>query len=144
MGVFDEIKSKNFSLYGQWFGIASIILLIVLGIVNFLSHVVFAIVGWVIALILVFVEVPLCMKFCPTSPKFDGFIAYFENCYFRAILYLVFAVVMFLSNLLGAGPLIAAAVCLLLGAICYGVAAFKGQSFASSKLLGGTGVDNVV
>ncbi|KAG2190343.1 hypothetical protein INT46_011598 [Mucor plumbeus] len=144
MGVFDEVKSRNFSLYGQWLGIISIILLIALGIVGFISHVVFSIVGWVIAFILIVVEIPLCMKFCPTSPKFDGFIAYFENCYFRAILYLVFAVVMFLSNLINVGPLIACGVSLLLAAICYGIAAVTGQAFASSKILGGTGVDNVV
>ncbi|KAI8353228.1 hypothetical protein BD560DRAFT_336780 [Blakeslea trispora] len=125
MGVFDEVKSKNFALYGQWLGIISIILLIALGIVGFLSHVVFSIVGWVIAFILVLVEIPLCLKVCPTSPKF-------------------FAVVMFLSNLLNVGPLIACGVSLLLAAICYGIAAFTGQAFASSRMFGGTGVDNVV
>ncbi|KAI8370643.1 golgi apparatus membrane protein TVP18 [Radiomyces spectabilis] len=144
MGCFDEIKSRNFSLYGQWLGIASIILLIALGIVGLQSHIVFSIVGWVIAFILLMVEIPLCLKVCPTSPKFDGFIAYFENCYFRAVMYLIFAVVMFLSRLMNTGPLIAAAVCLLLAAISYGAAAVMGQSFASSRILGGTGVDNVV
>ncbi|KAI7858601.1 hypothetical protein BDC45DRAFT_498709 [Circinella umbellata] len=144
MGACDEVTSRNFSLYGQWLGIISIILLIALGIVGFLEHVVFSIVGWVIALILLFVEIPLCLKCCPTSPKFDGFITYFENCWFRATMYLVFSVVMFLSNLMHTGPLIAAAVCLLLAAICYGAGAATGQSFASSKYLGGTGVDNVV
>ncbi|KAI8075115.1 TVP18/Calcium channel flower [Gongronella butleri] len=120
MGCFDEAKSMNFSLYGQWMGIISIILLIALGIVGLPGHVVFSIVGWVIAFLLVLVEVPLCMKMCPTSPKLDSFLAYFENCYFRAAMYLVFAVVMFLSNLLnGATPLIAAAVALLIAAICY-------------------------
>ncbi|KAG1181968.1 hypothetical protein G6F36_009521 [Rhizopus arrhizus] len=143
MGVFDEIKSKNFSLYGQWLGIISIILLIALGIVGFMQHVVFSIVGWVIAFILIGIEVPLCLKLCPTSPKFDSFIAYFENCYFRALIYLAFAVVMFLSNLLNVGPLIATGVSLLLAAICYGIAAFSGQAFASSRIFGGTGVDNV-
>ncbi|KAI9495660.1 hypothetical protein BDB00DRAFT_759738 [Zychaea mexicana] len=124
MGVFSEFTSLNFSLYAQWLGIISICLLIALGIVGFISHIVFSIVGWVIALILIFVEIPLCLKCCPTSPKF-------------------FAVVMFLSNILNTGPLIAAAVTLLLAAISYGIAAMKGQSFASSRLLGGTGVDNV-
>ncbi|GAB5586293.1 Golgi apparatus membrane protein tvp18 [Umbelopsis nana] len=128
MGLFDELRSKNFSLYGQ----------------VFLSHVVFSIVGWVIALILVFVEVPLCMKFCPTSPKFDSFVAFFENSWFRALMYLIFAVIMFLSSLLSTGPLIAAGVALLLAALCYGFAAFRGQAFASTSMLGGTGVDNVV
>ncbi|KAG2235594.1 hypothetical protein INT48_002368 [Thamnidium elegans] len=143
MGFFDEIKSKNCSLYGQWLGIISIILLIALGIVGFTGHIIFSIVGWVIAFLLVLVEIPLCLKVCPTSPKLDSFIAYFENCYFRAILYLVFAVVMFLSNLVSVGPLIACGVSLLLASICYGIAAFTGQAYASSKILGGTGVDNV-
>ncbi|KAI9342989.1 hypothetical protein BD770DRAFT_422005 [Pilaira anomala] len=124
MGLFDEVKSRNFSLYGQWFGIISIILLIALGIVDFLSHWIFSIVGWVIAFLLVLVEIPLCLKVCPTSPK-------------------LFAVVMFLSNLVNVGPLIATGVSLLLASICYGIAAFTGQAFASSKMLGGTGVDNI-
>ncbi|ORY94174.1 hypothetical protein BCR43DRAFT_552072 [Syncephalastrum racemosum] len=124
MGLFGEFRSLNFSLYAQWFGIASICLLIALGIVTFLSHIVFSIVGWVIAVILIFVEIPFCTKFCPTSPK-------------------LFAIIMFLSNILNTGPLIAAAVTLLFAAICYGIAALKGQAFASSRILGGTGVDNV-
>ncbi|KAI9485660.1 MAG: hypothetical protein EXX96DRAFT_545967 [Benjaminiella poitrasii] len=144
MGLFDEAKSMNFSLYGQWLGIISIILLFVLGGVGFIGHVVFSIVGWVIAVILLFVEVPLITRCCPTGPRFDSFIAYFENTWFRAILYLVFAVVMFLSNLIGPSSLIACAVVLLLAALCYGGAAVKGQPFASSSILGGTGVDNVV
>ncbi|KAI8342315.1 hypothetical protein BC941DRAFT_498782 [Chlamydoabsidia padenii] len=145
MGCFDEAKSMNLALYGQWLGIVSIILLIALGIVGFMSHVAFSIVGWVIAFLLVLVEIPLCLKLCPTSPKLDGFISYFENCYFRGAMYLIFAVIMFLSNLVsGATPLIAAAVALLLAAISYLGAAVMGQAFASSRILGGTGTDNVV
>ncbi|KAG2189178.1 hypothetical protein INT44_004320 [Umbelopsis vinacea] len=139
--------------YRAGFGIRQV--LIALGIVGFLSHVVFSIVGWVIAFILVLVEVPLCMRMCPTNDKFDTFIRYFENTLFRAIMYLCFAVVMFLSSLMNTGPLIAAGVSLLLAALCYGelhetlschcgFATVKGQGFASSSMLGGTGVDNVV
>ncbi|KAL1930379.1 hypothetical protein VTP01DRAFT_10541 [Rhizomucor pusillus] len=144
MGIIDEFASRNFSLYAQWFGIISIILLVVLGVVSLVSNIIFSIIGWVFAFILVFVEVPLCTKFCPTSPKFDNFVATFENSYLRAALYLVFAVVMFLSNLINTTSLIAAAVTLLLAAICYGIAAVKQQPHASTKILGGTGVDNVV
>ncbi|KAI8393707.1 uncharacterized protein BYT42DRAFT_487653 [Radiomyces spectabilis] len=89
MSILDEFASRNFSLYAQWCGLISIILLIALGVVSLLSNIPFAIIGWVFAAILVFVEVPLCTKFCPTSPKFDAFIARFENSYFRAALYLV-------------------------------------------------------
>ncbi|ORX63197.1 Golgi apparatus membrane protein tvp18 [Hesseltinella vesiculosa] len=144
MSIASEFTSMNFSLYGQWTGLIAVIMLIIFGILGFMSHVVFSIVGWVIAIILIFVEIPLCLKICPTSPKFDQFLSYFENCYFRAALYLGFAIIMFLSNLLNVGPLIAAAVFLLLASIFYGLAAFKGQPFASTKVLGGTGVDNVV
>ncbi|KAI7877661.1 hypothetical protein K492DRAFT_165719 [Lichtheimia hyalospora FSU 10163] len=127
MGLFGEFTSLNFSLYGQWLvciGSCDMVVLIVLGIIGFMSHIAFSIVGWVIALILLFVEVPLCIKFCPTSPKF-------------------FAIVMFLSNIISSTSLNACAVVLLLGAICYAIAAIRGQSFASSRLLGGTGVSNV-
>lgn len=44
---------------------------------------------------------------------------------------------MFLSNILNTGPLIAAAVTLLFAAICYGIAALKGQAFASSRYFDG-------
>ncbi|KAJ8660713.1 hypothetical protein O0I10_003356 [Lichtheimia ornata] len=144
MGLFGEFTSLNFSLYGQWLGIVAIILLIVLGIIGFMSHIAFSIVGWVIAFILLFVEVPLCLKLCPTSPKFDSFLTYFENTWLRALMYLIFAIVMFLSNIISSSSLNACAVVLLLGAICYAIAAVRGQSFASSRLLGGTGVSNVV
>ncbi|ORY98079.1 hypothetical protein BCR43DRAFT_524144 [Syncephalastrum racemosum] len=144
MGVFDEFASRNFSLYAQWFGLASIILLVVLGVFSLTSNIVFAIIGWIFAFILVFVEVPLCTKFCPTSPRFDSFVATFENSFLRAGLYLVLAIVMFLSNLISTTALIAPAVTLLLTFICYSIAALKRQPHASTKVLGGTGVDNVV
>ncbi|KAG1122706.1 hypothetical protein G6F42_011226 [Rhizopus arrhizus] len=89
MGFLDELKSRNFSLYAQWLGVISIALLIALGVVTLTSNPIFAIIGWVIAFILFFVEVPLCTKFCPTSPRFDSFIARFENAYFRGAVYIM-------------------------------------------------------
>ncbi|KAI8991413.1 hypothetical protein BDF20DRAFT_811676 [Mycotypha africana] len=89
MGLLDELRSRNFSLYAQWLGIISLILLVVLGVVALTSNFIFSIVGWVIAFILFFVEIPLCTKFCPTSPRFDAFIARFENAYFRGAMYIV-------------------------------------------------------
>ncbi|KAI8138790.1 hypothetical protein BJV82DRAFT_629807 [Fennellomyces sp. T-0311] len=144
MGVFDEFASRNFSLYAQWLGIISIILLVVLGVFSLSSNVIFAIIGWVFAFILVFVEVPLCTKFCPTSPKFDNFVAKFENSYLRGAMYLIMAIVMFLSTIINNTALIAPAVTLLFTFICYCIAGIKQQPHASSKVLGGTGVDNVV
>ncbi|KAI7901089.1 uncharacterized protein BX663DRAFT_531919 [Cokeromyces recurvatus] len=89
MGFFDEIRSRNFSFYAQWLGIISIILLIILGVFSLTSNLPFAIIGWIIAFILFFVEVPFCTKICPTSPRFDAFIARFENSYFRGAVYIM-------------------------------------------------------
>ncbi|ORZ09537.1 hypothetical protein BCR42DRAFT_423601 [Absidia repens] len=144
MVLMEELRSRNFSLYAQWGGIISIILLIVLGAVGFLGNIPFAILGWIFAFVLVFVEVPLCIKFCPTSPRFDTFVSGFENSYLRAGLYMVMAIVMFASNAVSSGVLNLPAVFLLLTSLCYLVAGFKQQPHASSKVLGGTGVDNVV
>ncbi|CAO3606797.1 unnamed protein product [Mucor fragilis] len=144
MGFLDELKSRNFSLYAQWLGVISIALLIALGVVTLTSNPIFAIIGWVIAFILFFVEVPLCTKFCPTSPRFDSFIARFENAYFRGAVYIVFSVVMFLSTIINTTVLVVPAVTLLLTFISYVIAALKKQPYASTKILGGTGVDNVV
>ncbi|KAI9321479.1 hypothetical protein BX666DRAFT_1902549 [Dichotomocladium elegans] len=49
MGISNEVTSRNFSLYGQWLGIASICLLIALGIFGITSHIVFSIVGWLVS-----------------------------------------------------------------------------------------------
>lgn len=144
MGIFDEFGSKNFSLYGQWAGLVSIIFLIVFGVLNIVHNPIFSIIGWVISFILVFVELPICMRFCPTSPKFDNFISKFENAYLRAVGYLIFAVVMFLSNLVNTSTIIVAAVTLLIAAIFYAIAAIRHQPHASSRWTGGTGVDNIV
>ncbi|KAI9279575.1 hypothetical protein BY458DRAFT_563028 [Sporodiniella umbellata] len=89
MSILDEVRSRNFSLYAQWLGVASIILLIALGAVCLLDNIPFAIIGWIFAFILFFAEVPLCTRFCPTSPRFDAFIANFENSYYRGALYIV-------------------------------------------------------
>ncbi|KAI9031918.1 hypothetical protein CLU79DRAFT_730678 [Phycomyces nitens] len=144
MGIFAEFASRNFSLYAQWFGLVSIVLLIALGIVSLVGNLIFSIIGWVLAFILVFVEVPLCKKVCPTSPKFDGFVNTFESSYLRAGLYVVFSIVMFLSRTISTTILLIPAVTLLLAAISYAIAGFKQQPHASTAILGGTGVDNIV
>ncbi|KAI8994771.1 hypothetical protein BDB01DRAFT_841125 [Pilobolus umbonatus] len=127
MSLCDEFKAKNFSLYGQWVGILSILLLIILGILRFTSHWVFSMVGWIIALLLVVLEIPLCIKFCPMNA------GSFNAC----------AVFLLLAAALYGNHSYLSSLCMYVTIVYIGFAGYKGQAYASSTVLGGTGVDNV-
>ncbi|KAL8938266.1 MAG: hypothetical protein Q9216_003983 [Gyalolechia sp. 2 TL-2023] len=95
-------------------------------------------------LILIFVEVPLLLRICPTSEKFDVFIRRFTTNYMRAIMYGLMSLIQWLSIIRKTTSLIAAAVLLLASAICYLIAGLKGQGFVGSKTLGGQGVAQMI
>lgn len=94
--------------------------------------------------ILIFVEIPLLLRICPTSPAFDAFIRRFETNYMRAAIYLVMSIIQWLSLIAYATSLIAAAVFLLIAACFYALAGVKGQGFVGSKTLGGQGVAQMI
>ena len=62
----------------------------------------------------------------------------------RAAIYAVMSVIQWLSIIVDTSSLIAAAVLLLLAAICYLIAGLKGQGFVGSKTLGGQGVAQMI
>jgi hypothetical protein len=88
--------------------------------------------------------VPLLLRICPTSDKFDGFIRKFSTNVMRAGIYLAMAAVQWLSLIGGATSLIAAAVVLTITGGCYGIAALRKDEFMSSKTLGGQGVAQMI
>lgn len=96
------------------------------------------------AFIILFVEVPLLLRICPTSSKFDAAIRKISTNYLRAAAYGVMGALQFVSILTGASSLIAAGVFLLLTGVCYGLAGVKGQAFVGSKTLGGQGVAQMI
>ncbi|KAG0267064.1 Golgi apparatus membrane protein tvp18 [Linnemannia exigua] len=82
---------------------------------------------------------------CPTSAKFDNFLNQFQNSYFRAVAYIVFAVIMWLAVGVGNRTLqLIPALILSFGAFSYVVAAARHQTPASSTITGGTGVSTIV
>ncbi|KAI4288323.1 MAG: hypothetical protein L6R35_002415 [Caloplaca aegaea] len=95
-------------------------------------------------LILIFVEVPLLLRICPTSEKFDVFIRRFTTNYMRAGMYTLMSLIQWLSLIRKTTSLVAAAVLLLAAAICYLIAGLKGQGFVGSKTLGGQGVAQMI
>ena len=62
----------------------------------------------------------------------------------RAALYLIMSIAQWLSILVEASSLIAAAVVLLIAAIFYALAGLKRQDFVGSKTLGGQGVAQMI
>ncbi|KAF2208211.1 hypothetical protein CERZMDRAFT_49794 [Cercospora zeae-maydis SCOH1-5] len=147
MTIADEFRSRNFSIYGQWTGIIAMILCFALGIANIFNFhwvIVFSVICLVCSFIILFIEVPLLLRICPTSPKFDEFIRKFATNYMRAAIYAVMSVVQWLSIIARATSLIAAAIVLLVAALFYALAGFKGQEFQSSKTLGGQGVAQMI
>ncbi|KAI4199159.1 MAG: hypothetical protein LQ350_004789 [Teloschistes chrysophthalmus] len=166
MTIAEELRSRNFSIYGQWIGIICILLCIALGISNIFNPpiiILFSVLCLLVTispllsmedhpltlsrvsgLILIFVEVPLLLRICPTSEKFDVFIRRFTTNYMRAGMYGLMSLIQWLSLIRKTTSLVAAAVLLLSAAICYLIAGLKGQGFVGSKTLGGQGVAQMI
>ncbi|KAL7270572.1 Golgi apparatus membrane protein tvp18 [Rhizina undulata] len=141
--IVSEFKTRNFSIYGQWTGILAIILCLAVGIAN-LFHIsiilIFSILCLISGFLLIFIEIPILLRICPTSKKFDDFVRMFHSNYGRAGIYIGMSVVQWISLVKDATSLIAAAVVLLIAGLFYLAAALKGQEFTGSKTLGGAGV----
>ncbi|KAK3679288.1 Golgi apparatus membrane protein tvp18 [Recurvomyces mirabilis] len=148
MTLAEEFRSRNFSIYGQWTGVLCVILCFALGIANiFHLHwvILFSVLCLISSFIILFIEVPLLLRICPTSAGFDAFIRRFETNYMRAAIYAVLSIVQFLSMVTRFyTSLIAAAVFLMIAAIFYALAGVKGQAFINSKTLGGQGVAQMI
>ncbi|CAP66645.1 uncharacterized protein PODANS_4_8470 [Podospora anserina S mat+] len=152
MTLKEEFQTRNFSIYGQWLGILSMILCFALGLSNMISSIfslniviiAFSILAMVFSFVILFVEVPLLLRICPTSSSFDAAIRKISTNYMRAGAYGVMALVIWLSCISTRTSLIAAAVFLTLTGACYGLAGAKGQAFVGSKTLGGQGVAQMI
>ncbi|KAI1256318.1 Golgi apparatus membrane protein tvp18 [Eutypa lata] len=149
MTLKEEFATRNFSIYGQWLGILSMILCFALGIANFFNLIkpiiiLFGIIALVSSFIILFIEVPLLLRICPTSASFDAAIRRVSTNYMRAGAYGVMALIQWLSITVSATSLIAAAVVLTFTALCYLAAGVKGQAFVGSKTLGGAGVAQMI
>ncbi|CAG8620126.1 2165_t:CDS:2 [Cetraspora pellucida] len=140
MGFIEEFKSKNFSIYAQWLGLLSLPLLFFTGIFAFVKGFIFSIFAWILCFILIFVEIPLCIKVCPTSDRFDSFIKNFENHWIRTVGYLVFATLLFVFAHFATTLYVIPGITLLLTGICYAIAGGLRQQHAASSFTGGDSV----
>ncbi|ODQ49954.1 Golgi apparatus membrane protein TVP18 [Saitoella complicata NRRL Y-17804] len=143
----EEFKTRNFSIYAQWFGLLDIILCFALGISN-LFHTTLVIIMSALALLfgflLIFIEIPFLLRICPLSENFTSFVRRFGDNRMRCVVYLVMAGVEWASLAFQATSLIVVALFLTVTGACYGFAAVKRQEFTSSKMLGGGGVAQMI
>ncbi|KAG6015689.1 Golgi apparatus membrane protein tvp18 [Claviceps pusilla] len=148
MTLKEEFQTRNFSIYGQWFGILSMIICFATGISSIFTFlpliIVFSAIAIASSFLIIFIEVPLLLRICPTSKKFDDLVRKISTNYMRAGAYGVMSIVQFLSLLRAATSLVAAAVFLLITSLCYVLAGLKGQDFIGSKTLGGAGVAQMI
>ncbi|CCE27335.1 Golgi apparatus membrane protein tvp18 [Claviceps purpurea] len=148
MTLKEEFQTRNFSIYGQWFGILSMIICLATGISSIFTFlpliIVFAAIAIASSFLIIFIEVPLLLRICPTSSKFDDLVRKISTNYMRAAAYGVMSLLQFLSLLRAATSLVAAAVFLLITSLCYVLAGLKGQDFIGSKTLGGAGVAQMI
>lgn len=148
MTLKEEFATRNFSIYGQWFGVLSIILGFALGVANIFTFdvviIVFCALLLASVLIIIFIEIPFLLRICPTSSTFDGYVRMISTNYMRAGAYGVMALIQWLSIIRKATSLIAEAIILSLTALCYLMAGIKGQAFVGSKTLGGAGVAQMI
>ncbi|PSR97402.1 hypothetical protein BD289DRAFT_100752 [Coniella lustricola] len=148
MTLKEEFATRNFSIYGQWLGVLSMILGFALGIANIFTFNVLIIIFCALllasTLIILFIEVPFLLRICPTSSTFDGYVRMISTNYMRAAAYGVMALIQWLSIIPKATSLIAEAIVMTLTALCYLLAAVKHQEFVGSKTLGGAGVAQMI
>ncbi|KAJ2237168.1 Golgi apparatus membrane protein tvp18 [Coemansia sp. RSA 1722] len=135
MGFVEELKSGNFSLYGQYWSLLSGVLLIVLGAVTLISHIVYSILAICFGALCFVIEFSWILKICPTSPWFDKVVEKLKNHWLRFLFYLVFAAVMWSSLAKGGGILAIGAATITVAAACYCIAAVKNQASRSIGVL---------
>lgn len=87
---------------------------------------------------------PFLLRICPTSGKFDEFVRKISTNYLRAAAYGIMSAIQFISLSVTTSTLIVLAVFLMLTALCYLLAAIRGQAFIGSKTLGGAGVAQMI
>jgi hypothetical protein len=73
-------------------------------------------------------------------PNSERFVKFFSNASFRTLLYLSFAVLMWLSILMATTSMLIAAISLTFTTICYAIAVLKKEEFSRSAWTGGKGL----
>lgn len=136
-GFSGDFKKKNFSLYGQWISLVTILLCLALGIANIFHAslvIIFSIICIVQGLVVTFVEIPFLLRICPLTDTFTNFIKNFDENWPRCGFYLLMSVIQWLSLLVSTTSLIVVAILFAISSACYALAAIKHQEYLKSSI----------
>lgn len=142
-GFSSDMKSRNWSVYGQWLGFLCFPVSIALGVVNLLHVsliIIFSIICLVQGLLILFLELPFLLRICPVTDRFTAFLRFFRQNLPRAGFYLAMAAIQYGGIGIKATSLIACAILYTMTGFSYLMAYFTKQEFTSSATLGGDGV----
>lgn len=132
-----DFKKKNFSLYGQWISLITVLLCIALGVANIFHAsvvVVFSIICIVQGVLVVFVEIPFFLRICPLTDRFVSFVRNFDENLPRCGFYLLMAVIQWLSLTVKVTSLIVVAVFFTISSGCYLLSAILKQEYTKTSL----------
>lgn len=136
-GFSADFKKKNFSLYGQWISILTILLCLALGVANIFHFnlvIIFSVICLVQGLIVVFVEIPFLLRICPLTDTFTNFVSKFDENWPRCGFYLLMAAIQYLSLTLQATSLLVVAIFFTFSSACYFLAAVKHQEYLKTSI----------
>ncbi|KAL2911826.1 Golgi apparatus membrane protein tvp18 [Polyrhizophydium stewartii] len=134
MSIIDDLKSGRCAIYGQFSALLAFVCLVIFGFFNLISTlIIFSILGWVFAGLIFLIEVPFCASCC-ANENLQRVSRFFQANQFKAILYLVLSIIMWLSTRVATSSLIVSALLLTLTTAFYGIAALRKEDPAKSTL----------
>ncbi|KAJ3305951.1 Golgi apparatus membrane protein tvp18 [Kappamyces sp. JEL0829] len=131
-GFMNEVKSGKMSVYGQWLGWLSGILLIIFGITQILSVPVFAILAFVEGAFIFLLECPFVTQCLRNT---DRIIAISKDNRIKCGIYVVFATLMWLSLVQTVNSILISAISQTAAAVCYGIAVYRGEEGGGSNFV---------
>lgn len=142
-GFMSDIQAKNWSVYGQWLGLACFFVDIVIGVISIFHLsliIIFSVLCICSGVCILFLEVGFLLRVCPITDRFATFIKFFHANLPRAGFYILLAAIQWGGLGVKVTLLLIPAIMMTVTSLCYLLAYITKQDFIKSATLGGEGV----
>ncbi|PVV01352.1 hypothetical protein BB560_004230 [Smittium megazygosporum] len=137
----EELKSRNFSIYAQISGLISAVFLLVFALINISHQSGFRALAIIFAVVVLVIEISVIARLIPSNDSMERFFGGKKRNWWRFVLYLVFAIIMWVAVSKDANSLGVGAFFLTISALLYLLAGITGQESISLSILGGSGIE---